>query len=172
MRPAMNLLRPVDRDVVVNGLKLHLLDWGGDGRIPLVLLHGFTGNAHAWDTLSIALQPHFHVYAVDWRPDRITFSVDGDAFFTVTKESVEKTRGPWVFDHPFVRNLPTRTSFYFVHSYAADIVAGVTVGTAEHGRPFSAAIARENVFATQFHPEKSSDAGLAIYEAFVKEAAT
>ena len=44
----------------------------------------------------------FHVYAVDWRPDRITFSVDGDAFFTVTKESVEKTRGPWVFDHPFV----------------------------------------------------------------------
>src|SRR5882724_1722515 len=67
MRPAMNLLRPVDRDVVANGLKLHLLDWGGDGRTPLVLLHGFTGNAHAWDTLSIALQPHFHVYAVDQR---------------------------------------------------------------------------------------------------------
>jgi glutamine amidotransferase len=78
----------------------------------------------------------------------------------------------WVSDHPYIRNLPARASFYFVHSYAADIVAGVTVGTAEHGRPFSAAIARENVFATQFHPEKSSDAGLAIYEAFVKEAAT
>jgi beta-glucanase (GH16 family) len=44
----------------------------------------------------------FHVYAVDWRPDRMTFSVDGNAFFTVTRESVEKTRGPWVFDHPFV----------------------------------------------------------------------
>ena len=67
MRPAMNLLRPVDRDVVVNGLKLHVLDWGGEGRTPLVLLHGFTGNAHAWDTLSIALQPRFHVYAVDQR---------------------------------------------------------------------------------------------------------
>ena len=67
MRPAMNLLRPVDRDVIVNGLKLHLLDWGGEGRTPLVLLHGFTGNAHAWDTLSIALQPHFRVYAVDQR---------------------------------------------------------------------------------------------------------
>jgi imidazole glycerol-phosphate synthase subunit HisH len=78
----------------------------------------------------------------------------------------------WVSEHPYVRNLPSRASFYFVHSYAADVVAGVTVGTAEHGRPFSAAIARENVFATQFHPEKSSDAGLAIYEAFVKEAAT
>ena len=78
----------------------------------------------------------------------------------------------WVSEHPYVRSLPSRTSFYFVHSYAADVVAGVTVGTAEHGRPFSAAIARENVFATQFHPEKSSDAGLAIYEAFVKEAVT
>ncbi len=63
----MNFLRPVDRDIVVNGLKLHLLDWGGEGRTPLMLLHGFTGNAHAWDTLSIALQPHFHVYAVDQR---------------------------------------------------------------------------------------------------------
>src|SRR6266850_82401 len=63
----MNLLRPLDRDVVVNGLRLHVLDWGGGDRTPLVLLHGFTGHAHAWDTLSIALQPHFHVYAVDQR---------------------------------------------------------------------------------------------------------
>src|SRR5438477_2126803 len=63
----MNLLQPVDRDLTVNGLRLHLLDWGGEGRIPLLLLHGFTGHAHAWDTLSIALQPHFHVYALDQR---------------------------------------------------------------------------------------------------------
>jgi esterase len=63
----MNLLRPLDRDVVVKGLRLHVLDWGGGDRTPVVLLHGFTGNAHAWDTLSIALQPHFHVYAVDQR---------------------------------------------------------------------------------------------------------
>ena len=63
----MNLLRPIDRDVTVNGLRLHLLDWGGDGRTPLLLLHGFTGHAHAWDTLAIALQPHFHVFALDQR---------------------------------------------------------------------------------------------------------
>ena len=63
----MNLLRPHERDVVVDGRRLHLLDWGGDGRPPLLLLHGFTGHAHAWDTLAIALQPHFHVYALDAR---------------------------------------------------------------------------------------------------------
>jgi len=63
----MNLLRPVDRFVTVNGLRFHALDWGGEGRTPLLLLHGFTGHAHAWDTLAIALQPDFHVYALDQR---------------------------------------------------------------------------------------------------------
>jgi len=63
----MNLLRPLDRVLTVNGLRLHLLDWGGEGRTPLLLLHGFTGHAHAWDTLAIALQPHFRVLALDQR---------------------------------------------------------------------------------------------------------
>jgi pimeloyl-ACP methyl ester carboxylesterase len=63
----MNLLRPLERDVKVNGARLRLLDWGGEGRPPVLLLHGFTGHAHAWDTLSIALQPRFHVMALDQR---------------------------------------------------------------------------------------------------------
>lgn len=63
----MNPLHPLDRFLTVNDLRFHLLDWGGESRTPLLLLHGFTGHAHAWDTLSIALQPHFHVLALDQR---------------------------------------------------------------------------------------------------------
>nr|WP_285627520.1 discoidin domain-containing protein [Kineosporia sp. NBRC 101677] len=43
----------------------------------------------------------FHTYAVDWDATHMTFSVDGKAFFTADKETVETTRGPWVYDHPF-----------------------------------------------------------------------
>ena len=63
----MNFLRPIERDLKVNNARLRLLDWGGEGRPPALLLHGFTGHAHAWDTLSIALQPRYHVMALDQR---------------------------------------------------------------------------------------------------------
>jgi imidazole glycerol-phosphate synthase subunit HisH len=55
------------------------------------------------------------------------------------------------------------TRFYFVHSYAAHRTDGV-VTTAEHGEPFVAAVERGPVSATQFHPEKSGDAGAALLE--------
>ncbi|HET7236088.1 MAG TPA: imidazole glycerol phosphate synthase subunit HisH [Actinomycetota bacterium] len=74
----------------------------------------------------------------------------------------------WLAEHAYVRATPSGTRFYFVHSYAPDVVAS-TIGIAEHGRPFAAAIARDNVFATQFHPEKSGGPGLALYRAFVGE---
>jgi glutamine amidotransferase len=74
----------------------------------------------------------------------------------------------WTARHPFVDGIPTGTRFSFVHSYAVDLDPELTVGATEHGRPFSAAVARGNVFATQFHPEKSGEAGLAIYERFVR----
>ncbi|HEX6844587.1 MAG TPA: imidazole glycerol phosphate synthase subunit HisH [Actinomycetota bacterium] len=70
--------------------------------------------------------------------------------------------------HPLTAGIPDGTHFYFVHSYAPDLVPD-TVGAAEHGRAFAAAVARDNVFAVQFHPEKSGDAGLQLYENLVKE---
>jgi len=52
--------------------------------------------------------------------------------------------------------------FYFVHSYAAREVPGALATTSEHGRPFVAAVERGALSATQFHPEKSGDAGAAL----------
>jgi glutamine amidotransferase len=77
----------------------------------------------------------------------------------------------WTAEHPLVRGIPTGIRFYFVHSYAAGADGPSTVGVAEHGTEFAAAVGRDNLFATQFHPEKSGEAGLAIYENLVKEAA-
>ena len=77
----------------------------------------------------------------------------------------------WTRRHPFVADIPDGTRFYFVHSYAPDASEGSTVGVTEHGTRFAAVVARDNVFATQFHPEKSGDAGLRIYDAFVKAVA-
>jgi glutamine amidotransferase len=77
----------------------------------------------------------------------------------------------WIAAHPYVGAVASGTRFYFVHSYAPD-VDGHTIGSTVHGRPFAAVVARDNLFATQFHPEKSADAGLAIYAAFVKDVAS
>ncbi len=75
----------------------------------------------------------------------------------------------WLAPHPYTAEVPSGTRFYFVHSYAPDL-GPEAVGRTEHGRPFAAAVARGNVFATQFHPEKSGASGLALYAAFVREA--
>jgi imidazole glycerol-phosphate synthase subunit HisH len=71
--------------------------------------------------------------------------------------------------HAYTAGIPDGTSFYFVHSYAPAVDPELTVGVADHGRSFAAAVARDNVFATQFHPEKSGEAGLELYERFVGE---
>ncbi|HVU71153.1 MAG TPA: discoidin domain-containing protein [Ktedonobacteraceae bacterium] len=43
----------------------------------------------------------FHVFALDWNSSSLVFSVDGNAFLTLAKSTIESTRGPWVYDHPF-----------------------------------------------------------------------
>jgi glutamine amidotransferase len=74
----------------------------------------------------------------------------------------------WVRDHPLVAGIPSGTRFYFVHSYACQPQGDVSVGETEYGVRFPAAVARDNLFATQFHPEKSGDPGLEIYRNLVK----
>jgi glutamine amidotransferase len=76
------------------------------------------------------------------------------------------------FDHPLLAGIPSDSYFYFVHSYYAEPAEmEITIGEAEYGVDFAAIIASENVVATQFHPEKSADSGLRIYQNFGRIAA-
>ena len=61
--------------------------------------------------------------------------------------------------HPLWHGIPDQTRFYFVHSYYVETADPSWIaGTSEYPRPFTCAIARDNVFAVQFHPEKSDNA--------------
>ena len=70
--------------------------------------------------------------------------------------------------HPLWAGIPDGARFYFAHSYHPQPEdSSVTAGTAEYPTPFTCAIARANIFATQFHPEKSHRAGLQLLANFV-----
>jgi glutamine amidotransferase len=71
-------------------------------------------------------------------------------------------------NHPMWTDIPDGSYFYFVHSYYAkpyDIRH--SAGETDYGKRFSSAIARDNIFATQFHPEKSAQHGLLLYRNFL-----
>jgi len=69
--------------------------------------------------------------------------------------------------HPMIEKLPPRDVYYFVHSYRPEPVDVETVvGVADYGGTFAAAVARDNVFAIQFHPEKSQAAGKRLLDAY------
>ncbi len=70
--------------------------------------------------------------------------------------------------HPMWQGIADGAYFYFVHSYHARPAQALhTVGETDYGARFACAIARDNIFATQFHPEKSADQGLALYRNFL-----
>jgi len=73
-----------------------------------------------------------------------------------------------VAPHPLWRGIADGTRFYFAHSYyPAPAAPAMTAGTADYPAPFTCAIARANIFAVQFHPEKSDRAGLKLLANFV-----
>jgi glutamine amidotransferase len=71
--------------------------------------------------------------------------------------------------HPLWDGIAQDSRFYFVHSfYVAPADPSLTAASCRHGVEFAAALTRENVFATQFHPEKSAQAGLRLYANFLR----
>ncbi len=72
-------------------------------------------------------------------------------------------------EHPLFQGVPAESYFYFVHSYYAQPAdPSVLLGTTQYGVTFCSALARDNLVATQFHPEKSGLGGLQIYDNFVR----
>ncbi|MBN9422982.1 MAG: imidazole glycerol phosphate synthase, glutamine amidotransferase subunit [Candidatus Accumulibacter sp. 66-26] len=71
--------------------------------------------------------------------------------------------------HALWEGIADGARFYFVHSYYVDPVDRACVaGTTDYGIPFTSAVARDNIFAIQCHPEKSAQAGLALLENFIR----
>ncbi|MCA0244614.1 MAG: imidazole glycerol phosphate synthase subunit HisH [Proteobacteria bacterium] len=70
--------------------------------------------------------------------------------------------------HPVWAGVPDESWFYFVHSFHADPAdAAHAAGSTDYGLRFTCALARDNIFATQFHPEKSAAHGIALYRNFL-----
>ena len=71
--------------------------------------------------------------------------------------------------HPLWEGIPDRSRFYFVHSYyPAPADRALIAATCIYGAPFTCAVARDNIFAVQFHPEKSQSAGLQLLSNFLR----
>ncbi len=71
--------------------------------------------------------------------------------------------------HPVFDGVPDNGNFYFVHSYyASPEERSVVLGETDYGVTFCSAIAKGNLIATQFHPEKSGESGLRLYDNFMK----
>ncbi|MBT9460057.1 MAG: imidazole glycerol phosphate synthase subunit HisH [Rugosibacter sp.] len=73
------------------------------------------------------------------------------------------------FAHPMWQGIEDDARFYFVHSYYVEPEdPTLTAGVTNYGIAFTSAIARDNIFAVQFHPEKSAQAGLRLLENFIQ----
>ena len=104
-------------------------------------------------------------------PGRVLrFRLDGQRQADGSRYKVPQMGWNQVFQkpHALLAGVPDGAYFYFVHSfYARPQNPAHSVGETEYGARFTSAIARDNIFATQFHPEKSAAHGLALYRNFL-----
>ncbi|MQF68953.1 alpha/beta hydrolase [SAR202 cluster bacterium AD-804-J14_MRT_500m] len=69
---------PSEQFIEINGLRFRYLDWGSNGKPPMICIHGHTGQAHVWDRFGQVFARHFHVYSIDQRGHGGTQWAPGD----------------------------------------------------------------------------------------------
>lgn len=104
--PHVRDVRYVSRNVVVNHLRLHLLEWGDPSAPPVILLHGGNQSAHSWDLVSLHLADRYHVFVLDQRghgdsewvrdADYSAPAMARDAVAFIAQEGLE---APLIFGH-------------------------------------------------------------------------
>lgn len=103
-----------------------------------------------------------------WVKGRVTRLTPDDSALRVPHvgwNGLERTQ-----DNLLYRDLPAESLFYYVHSFALSADPASTVGACTYGQRFAAVLQAGNVFGTQFHPEKSQQAGLTLLGNFLKYA--
>ena len=109
------------------------------------------------------------VDCIDLFPSEVRFFGDN---LTENGERLKVPHMGWnevhqVMDHPLWQDIPDGDRFYFVHSYYAEAEGNADIaGRTRYGVDLAAAVARDNIFAVQFHPEKSARAGLQLLKNF------
>jgi glutamine amidotransferase len=137
------------------GLREPLLDWGRSGRAILGICLGFQ--------ILFESSDEGDAEALGLLPGRTVELVDAPTLPHIGWNSVDVVR-----QHPLLDGVPDGAYFYFVHTYApvpAD--ESVVLARTTHGRPFVSAVAKGSLYGVQFHPEKSSEAGLRVLSNFI-----
>lgn len=165
--PGQGAMRDCMRELADSGLKDAVLD--AAAKKPLmgvcVGMQMLLDHSEEQDTPGLGLIPgmvkRFRLEG-QLQPDGSRFKVPQMGWNRVIQTS------PFGSRHPLWAGVPDESWFYFVHSfYAAPSDASHSAGETDYGSRFTCALARDNIFATQFHPEKSAALGLALYRNFL-----
>jgi glutamine amidotransferase len=160
--PGQGAMRDCMRELADSGMEEAVLDAAATKPLMGVCvgMQMLLEHSDEQDTPGLALFPgavHRFELAGQLQPDGSRFKVPQMGWNRVRQKP-----------HALWQGVPDGAYFYFVHSfYAAPSRAEHSVGETDYGVTFTCALARDNIFATQFHPEKSAAHGLALYRNFL-----
>ena len=161
--PGQGAMRDCMRELQDSGLKEAVLDAAANKPLMGVCvgMQMLLDHSEEQDTPGLGLIPgRVRRFRLEGRlqPDGSRFKVPQMGW-----NRVRQTR-----PHPVWGEVPDESWFYFVHSFYAETSdPRDSAGDSEYGLRFTCAVARDNIFATQFHPEKSAASGLALYRNFL-----